>query len=115
MIEGFKLKVSSAELKKHCAERSAYHHQRASDKTAGLPELRRSLEVLKNNTPASSVSHMNKGGYHLNTDDPIESLERDIADHNNKSLVFKFFSEHLFDEDYTLKEEDLIRLEIVKR
>lgn len=116
MVDGFKLRMTSKELRIHCETRSQYHATRADEKTAGLPKLRESLETIKNNgITTTSVSTMNKGGYHLNTDDPIESLERDINDHRNKAILFKFFSEHLFDDDYILKEEDLARLEIIKR
>lgn len=115
MIEGLKLKVDCRELMDHCIRRSEYHTQRANEKEGKLPELKKSLEVIKGNTIANSISNMGKGGYHMDPDDPIKDLERDIQEHRNKALVFKFFSEHIFPEDYTLKEEDLIRLEIIKR
>lgn len=116
MIEGFKVKVSSSELRTHLKGRSAYHKQRAEDKSAKLPGLKEAMEHLKNATslPATNVSNMGKGGYHSDPDDPVRDLERDIADHRNKSLVFSWFSEHLFEEDYILFESDLIRLEILK-
>jgi hypothetical protein len=117
MIEGFKLKVTSAELKIHCSERAVYHRKRADDKEAQLPELKRSIESLEKigAATASSVSNMNKGGYAMDRQDPVEALESDIKDHRNKALVFGWFAEHLFEEDYTLKEDDLFRLEILKR
>lgn len=60
-------------------------------------------------------SLMNKGGYHTDNNDPVGDLEADIKDHRNKSLVFAFFSTHLYEEDYNLDESALIRLEILKR
>ena len=118
MIEGLKLLVRSVELKTHCELRSEYHRKRADEKEAQLPKLRESLEVLRGSgLPATSYSNMNKGSqaYHLDPDDPIKDLEKDIQDHRNKSLVFEFFAGHLFDDDYTLKEDDLQRLELLKR
>ena len=114
MIEGLKLKVTSAELKTHCSSRSSYHSTRANEKADKLPEIRKSLETIRGSA-ATTMSMMSKGGYHLDPDDPVKDLERDIEDHRNKSLVFGFFAEHLFDEDYTLREDDLVRLEILKR
>ena len=118
MIEGFKLKVTCAELRKHLVGRAAYHRQRATEKEGELPNLRTALDNIKRQgvtVVTESIASMGKGGYNLDTEDPIKKLEQDIQDHRNKSLVFFFFSEHLFDEDYTLVESDLVRLEILKR
>jgi hypothetical protein len=115
MIDGFKIKITSSELKKHCQEKSAYHSKRAEEKNQELPTIKDALEKIKTIGPAQSVSHMNKGSYHLDPGDAVEQLETDIRDHHNKSLVFAFFAEHLFDEDYVLDETALIRLEIIKR
>lgn len=114
MIEGLKLKVTSRELVAHCRDRAQYHAKRASEKENSLPEIKKSFETIKGSGLATSISTMSKGGYHCDPDDPIKDLERDISDHKNKSLVFNFFAEHFFDEDYTLREEDLRRLEILK-
>lgn len=115
MIEGLKIRVRSDELKLHCAARAKYHETRANEKEAKLPELRRSLETIRETTSPQGVSNMFKGSYHIDTSDPVEDLEHDIRDHRNKSLVFTFFAEHFFDDDYCLKEDDLVRLEILKR
>lgn len=118
MIEGLKLKITSEELKDHCGQRSNYHRQRAHEKENQLPALREALLQIKNaGSPLqpTRVSQTGKGGYHLDTDDPVEKLESDIKEHRNKSQVFAFFARHLFDEDYTLQEADLVRLEVLKR
>ncbi len=115
MINGLKLKVTSKELVDHCMKRAAYHTKRAGEKEAELPKLREALDCVKGQGRLpDSVSHMNKGGYRLDPDDPVQRLEGDITDHRNKSMVFTFFASHLFDEDYTLEENDLRRLEILK-
>lgn len=117
MIEGFKLKVTSAELKTHCETRAKHHTGRADTKEAELPKLQAAMDAIKTHAEATNVSQMTKSGisnsYHM--DDPVGDLEKDIADHRNKALVFSFFANHLFDDDYTLLESDLQRLEILKR
>lgn len=117
MIEGLKIKVTSAELKDHLIKRSGYHKERGRQKESELPGLREAFEKIKagGGLAAGTLSHMSKGGYRSDPQDAVESLETDIRDHFNKSLVFLFFAEHLFDEDYVLKEDDLFRLEILKR
>jgi len=116
MVEGFKLKVTSAELKEHCEHRAMYHSERADEKrNKTLPQLREALESVKSTSPSSSISHMNKGTYHMDPDDPVKDLERDIRNHENKALVFQFFATHLIDDDYTLQEADLVKLEILKQ
>lgn len=119
MIEGLKLKIPSSELKSHCSARSQYHKDRAGQKEAELPSLKEALARIKAGgvTITDDLAKMSgKGGaYHLNTTDAVENLENDIRDHRNKSLVFGFYAEHLFDEVYILQDSDLIRLEILKR
>lgn len=117
MIEGLKLRVTSAEIRKHCLERAEYHTKRAGDKEVELPAIKDAFDKIKagGTTAVQVLAHMNKSGYHSDPTDVIDSLEKDIKDHRNKTLVFKFFGEHLFDEDYTLMETDLQRLEIVAR
>lgn len=117
MITGFKLRVTSGELKTHLRERAAYHRRRADEKGAELPGLRDAMERLKKNAAgaATNLAHMNKtSNYRMDPDDPVENLETDIKDHQNKAMVFEFYAEHLFDEDYTLDRNDLVSLEIVR-
>lgn len=116
MIEGFRLKVTSGELKAQCAARAEYHEGRAKIKETELPKLKDAMAAIQVATgQPRSVTQMSKGGYHSDVEDPVRDLGQDIRDHRNKALVFRFFSEHLFDEDYNLKEDDLVRLEILKR
>jgi hypothetical protein len=118
MIEGLKIKVTSGELKEHLTMRAAHHRKRADDKEVELPQLRDALERIKAAPQATNISAMQKltsNSYHVNPDDTISALENDIRDHRNKALVFDFFAGHLFEEDYVLQENDLIRLEVIKR
>lgn len=120
MIEGFKLRVTATELRDHCTSRADYHEGRADQKEGELPGLKEALAKVEAVTGANislpDLAHMTKSRatYAMDVDQPVEQLERDIRDHRNKSLVFRFFASHLFDEDYTLSESDLTRLEILK-
>jgi hypothetical protein len=119
MIEGLKFRVTSNELKVHFENRSVYHSGRAEEKAVELEKLRQIADKLIPEVDAQNVSRMNKMsmgmGHNANPHDLCDSMESDIRNHNNSSLVFKFFSEHLFEEDYTLTEVDLQRIEILKR
>lgn len=114
MITGFCLRLTSAELQKHCSGRANYHAQREREYAKELPKVKESVEQLKKAGSSSpTVSYMSKGGsYDV---DIVKDMEEKIRDHHNKSLVFEFFASHLFEEDYNLQENDLIRLEILKR
>lgn len=115
MIVGLKFRLTSKELAEHCTGRASYHRRKADEKSAELPGLKEAMERIKASAPAKDVSHMSKGGYLLDPSSAVDNLESDIRDHRNKALVFDFFAEHFFDEDYDLKEDDLVRLEILKR
>lgn len=116
MIEGLKLRVPSAELREHCVARAAYHCERADVKAKELPALKDAMEAIKagGGKAAETIARMSKGGYNFNADSPVDSLEQDIRDHKNRALVFQFYADHLFEEDYTLEKDDLVRLEILK-
>lgn len=115
MIEGFKLKVGTKELREHCLARSAYHARRGDEKQKELPQLRQTLETFKSSKPSglSNMGGKNAAMYDLDPDDAVKEAERDIQTHYNKSLVFSYFAEHLFQDDYILNEHDLVRLEIL--
>ena len=68
-----------------------------------------------NRAMANMMPSISKSAYHMDPVEPVKDLERDIQDHRAKASSFLFFAEHLFDEDYILREEDLARLEIIKR
>ena len=115
MIEGFRVRVTHAELEKHCLDRSAYHHDRADTKEKELPALKESYErVTSHNQNPDIMSGMNKTGMSYRMEDPIPQLEQDIRHHRNLALVFGFYAGHLFDEDYNLTADNLRRLEIIR-
>ncbi len=117
MIEGLKLRIPSSEIAAHCRDRAAHHRKRAEEKRAEVPGIKDALDRLKvaGAQPPANVATMSKGGYRLDSEDVVENLERDIRDHENKAMVFIYFAGRLFDEDYTLDETDLQRLEILRR
>jgi hypothetical protein len=47
MIEGFKLKITSSELRYHCGARAEYHRSRAKQKTDELPKVKEAMEAIK--------------------------------------------------------------------
>jgi len=120
MIKGLRLRLTTEELKAHCLARAEYHTKRADTKEADLPDLRAAMEKIKAagaaNLNPQQLAHMNKvsNSYHIDSEAPVEALERDIAQHRNQALAFKFYGEHLFAEDYDLDESDLKRLQILK-
>lgn len=116
MIEGFKIRVSSEELKSHCEARAIYHRERAEHKEQELPALKEAFEKIKagGGKAADTLARMSKGGYHSDPQDAVDGLETDIRNHRNKSLVFDFYSKHLIPEDYQLSKADLVELEILK-
>lgn len=114
MIKGLRLRISSLELQEGMRERAKYHDQRAQTKSGDLPELRKIMESMKH-SPATAVSNMSKGNYQMDNSNPVEALEADIRGHHQKAIAFRYMADHLFDEDYDLDENDLIRLEILRR
>jgi hypothetical protein len=114
MIEGFRLRIGTVELQEHCIGRSKFHSDRAAEYTRELPKVKESMEALQKHGIATAITQMHGKGGSFDID-PVEDMENKIQDHGNRSLVFEFFSKHLFPEDYNLKEEDLIRLEVLKR
>lgn len=116
MISGLRLRVTSAELKLHCQFRAQYHKARAEEKRDQLSKMRPLVEALKTDPLAAvQFSNIQKNNYRANPEDTLDALEEDIREHHNKYLLFVFYSEHLFEEDYDLKDDDLIRLEMLKR
>jgi hypothetical protein len=113
ICEGFKLTVDREEMEVHLRNRSAYHSQRAEQKSAELPVLKQSLETIKG--AAASGMMPTKSNYCLNTDDPIEKLEYDIESHKAKAHYFRFAADHLGHSlEFVLNDAELARLEFVK-
>lgn len=110
MIEGLKIRVPSQELATHLRNRAAYHRERADTKDAAMPKLIEAKEALgKLQANPSGVAEMNKF-----SNSSYKSLSADIRNHRNKALSMEYLADHLFDDDYTLTEADLARLEILK-
>ena len=115
LIEGLRIRVTSEELATHLRARADYHSERAEQKQQELPALRASVDAIMSSPNAENVARMSgKSGYNFNPHDAVENLERDIRDHRNKALAFRYFADHLFTQDYDLGEEDLQRIEILK-
>ena len=115
MIKGLRFLSTSEELKNRLVARAKYHDERAAEKEAELPNLRETLGRIKATKPTTSVSNKTMSNYQLDPDAPIEELEKDIKNHRNSGASFQYMADHLFSEDYDLEENDLIRLEILRR
>lgn len=121
LVPGLKIRMTSAELRTHFLARSQYHAKRRDEKQSFLPQLEDAVAKLKanQNTQATVVAEFNKlsmisNNYRFDGENAVEQLKQDIENHNNKAVAFKFFSEHLFGEDYCLERRDLVELEILK-
>ena len=116
LVVGLKLRLTAKELRDHCALRAAYHLDRAAEKKKQKPDLKAALDKIAETKPSVNVSQLGgKSVYALDPADPINDLDTDIRDHENKALVFTFFAAHFFDNDHILDESDLVRLEFLKR
>lgn len=118
MIQGFRLKFTSDELKTHLRDRVDHHEGRAITKESELPALRSAAEKLKVSIEAparASDKFGSSNGSGPDVNSAIENLEDQVRDHRNKAAVFRLFADHLFAEDYDLTENDLFRLEFLKR
>ncbi len=115
MIKGLRIRISSGELKEHMLARSAYHKSRADEKeTVVLPDVIKAREALETIGAAKSVANMSKGGYNFDPKDQIDDLKQDIENHRNRSFMYEWLANHLFDDEYDLEETDLRRIEILK-
>ena len=112
MINGFRIRVTVAELREHLMTRAEYHMTRAETKAKELPTLKEAFATIASNM--ASPSPTNSTSYHMDPQSTIDQLERDIREHKSKSLRFAFFAAHLFDEDYDLTVSELGALELVK-
>jgi len=112
VINGFRIRVTSQELEEHFRERVCYHDGRAKTKGDELPTLREAFATIASNL--ASPNPMNSSSYHMDPKSTIEQLERDIREHQNKAAKFRFFAEHLFNDDYDLTVAELGSLELVR-
>lgn len=118
LVPHLHIRMTSRELCEHLMSRATYHATRRDEKRAYLPQLKDATEKIKAQSPAATVAQFSKMGhsnYRFDGDDALESLERDIQTHNDKFVYFQFIANHLFEQDYCLSEDDLVKLEIMKR
>jgi hypothetical protein len=102
---------SGLEVRKQCFDRAEYHTKRAEEKEAGLPELKRSMELLVGNGQRVMAT---KSNYNFDADTPIEKLEEDIRDHKEKAHRFTVFAHHLPEDSYSLSLEEMRLFEFIK-
>lgn len=111
-MDGFKLTIERGEMRLHLEDRARHHSLRADDKERELPSLKQSLATIKGATAVGTIS---KSNYCLDTNDPVEKLEHDIAEHRAKAHYFTFAASHLGNADeFVLTDSELSRLEFVR-
>lgn len=105
MIEGLQIDLSSEELKTQLTSRADYHKEKAEFYKKQVEDFRKAHESL-----APELQYSNT----MNS--PVNNLEAKVEEHQKKSSIFSFMSEHLvLNETYRLSENDLNRLEIISR
>ena len=116
LVPGMKLRVTSAELAQHLRDRADYHAKREKEKQDILPQVKEAAEKIKSQAPAQVIAQFSKSAsnYSFDGDDAVENLQKDIETHHNKSVAYRWLAEHLFEQDYCLDRDDLVRLEILK-
>lgn len=114
MIEGFKLKITHEELRQHFYGRAGYHTGLANEKEVHLINLRREVEALDKIKGCTSIGSPKSVHHNYDPKEAVENLENDIAAHRKKAANFRFYADHLFDDDYTLNQGDLHNLEIIR-
>jgi hypothetical protein len=99
MIEGIKIEMTTAELKKHVISRAAFH----TTKAKWYAKQGTSLRSGRSDMPNMS-------------NDPVSSLERSREDHEKRAAFFSIIAKHLVpSETYRLNESDLTRLEFASQ
>ena len=103
MIEGLKIDVKSAELKKILEERYGYHVEKSKTYSAAAQNLLASVKGIEEDMSVGKVSHAN----------PAQNLENQARTHHESSNYYKFMLEHVVQDDtYRLGQDDLRRLGI---
>jgi hypothetical protein len=114
-MDGLKFKVSSSELRSLLLERATYYRNLALEKESSLPDLRKAVDTVKVGRNAANMAiGLSKSPYHIVHDAPLGAFEQDVQNYREIAKSFSFLAEHLFDEDYVLREDDLVRLGIIK-
>ncbi len=121
MIDGLKFRMTRDELAIHLRERAKYHELRATAKRDELLTLRANLEkvtvdvqTLGGKRPSTNVSGGFNPDYLIQEHRRlVEEHERTMVEHLARVDKFRFIANHLFNDDYSLTESDIPRLELV--
>lgn len=120
MIEGLKIRVTSQELGDHLNARADYHADKAAEIEKDLPAIREIRDRFRSGTNLNpdDLARMTKASNYAHTkgvEEMVGELEGEMRNRRNKAMAFRYIAAHLFQEDYTLQNEDLQRLEILNR
>ena len=96
IVEGLKIQISSADLKKHLLDRSRYH----KDKVTSYRDQVVKLNKIQEANP-------------LQSNNPIQSLESSAKSHQQKAAYFSFLATYMIpNATYQLTHHELESLEI---
>jgi hypothetical protein len=118
MIEGIKVRLTTEQFAALLGERASHHIQRAEEKTADLPEVKKAAEFLKN---PNSLSHnaINSAAvskYNMSGGDPVAVLAIDIERHQQSAKNMQFLQKHLVpNETYQLGTGELYECDIMRQ
>ncbi len=102
MIEGLKVRISSQDLRDLLSVRVMHHTERAAF-------YRESMERFVAGTQGDAMPQMTGGN-------PIDGMRTKEGEHTNLAAQFKFIHDHIVTDDfYQLSDDDLFKLEILKR
>jgi len=108
-IQGLKLTMTSAEMKKVMLERIAFHQEKAEWCEKEVDRLEPEVAKFR-----GEAKKMGKSGRSNNISAAAQNFENEMVRHTDKVTLFTFMSEHLIpDETYILDENDLRKLEVL--
>lgn len=108
MVEELKLQIPSTELKTLLEGRMRYHAHKAEVLEAEMKRLGDVMDDL--DEEAEQIGKYSNS----NSNDPVKTLRSKAKVHRDKATYFKFFSEHLIqNETYVLTQNNLMTIEVV--
>lgn len=118
-IEGIKLSITSAELKKLCEQRVEYHSKRAEQQAERLKKLEPTFKEIEQEDEESANEAAHGFKYASSNapgdEDPLAKIRRRFKHHRDRATVFRFMAEHVVvNETYVMTESDLQKLEVIK-
>lgn len=107
MVEELKLQIASTELKALLEGRMRYHAKKAEVLEAEMKRLGEVMDDL--DEEAEEIGKYSNSA----SNNPVNTLKSKAKVHRDRATYFKFFSEHLIqNETYVLTQSDLHTIEV---